>query len=64
MKKAERERLAADAVLQEPRHRAELFKGSYDEIWAENSPACKCRAFVTGEQTGEDISEEHDEGAI
>lgn len=27
-------------------------------------PACKCRAFMTGDQTGEDISEEHDEYAI
>ncbi|MER9489663.1 hypothetical protein NKI50_27450 [Mesorhizobium sp. M0563] len=64
LKKAERERLAAEAVLLQPRHQAELFKGSYDEIWVESCPACKCRAFITGEQTGEDISEEHDEGAI
>ncbi|MER8855618.1 hypothetical protein NKH94_29230 [Mesorhizobium australicum] len=64
LKKAERERLAVDAMLRQPRHQAELFKDSYDEIWAESCPACKCRAFITGEQTGEDISEEQDEGVI
>lgn len=64
LKKAERERLAVDAMLRQPRHQAELFNGSYDEIWAESCPACKCRAFITGEQTGEDISEEQDEGVI
>lgn len=63
-KKIERERLAAEAELREPQHQAGLFKGSYDEIWIEICPACKCRAFMTGEQTGEDISEEHDEYAI
>ena len=64
LKKAERVRFAAEAELREPQHQAGLFKGSYDEIWTENCPACKCRAFMAGEQTGEDISEERDEYAI
>ncbi|MBR0731690.1 hypothetical protein JQ595_23390 [Bradyrhizobium japonicum] len=64
LKNAERERLAAEANLREPEHQAGLFKGSYDETWTERCPACNCRAFMTGEQTGEDISEERDEYAI
>ncbi|KJK04622.1 hypothetical protein UB44_03345 [Burkholderiaceae bacterium 26] len=64
LKKAERERLAAEAALREPQHQAALFKGGYDEIWKEDCPACNCRAFMTGEQTGEDINEERDEDAI
>ncbi|MEY9232506.1 hypothetical protein ABIF68_000932 [Bradyrhizobium japonicum] len=64
LKKAERERLAAEAELREPQHQAGLFNGSYNEIWTVGCPACKCRAFMTGEQTGEDISEERDEYAI
>lgn len=64
LKKAERERLAAEAELREPQHQAGLFKRRYDEIWTESCPACKCRAFISGEQTGEDISEERDEDAI
>ena len=64
LKKSERDRLAAEAELREPQHQAAIFKGSYDEIWTESCPACGCRAFMTGEQTGEDISEERDEHAI
>lgn len=64
LKKSERERLAAEADLREPQHQTALFKGSYDEIWTESCPACGCLAFMTGEQTGEDISEERDEDAI
>jgi hypothetical protein len=64
LKKAERERLATEGELREPEHQAGLFKGSFDEIWTEICPACQCRAFMTGEQTGEDISEERDEDAI
>jgi hypothetical protein len=64
LKKAERERLTAEAELREPQHQTGIFKGRYNEIWAESCPACKCRAFMTGEQTGEDISEERDEHAI
>jgi hypothetical protein len=58
LKKPERESLAVEAELREPRHQTDLFKGSYDQIWIEACPACKCRAFMAGEQTGEDISEE------
>jgi hypothetical protein len=61
LKKSEREGLAAEAELREPQHQTGLFKGSYDEIWTEACPSCSCRAFMTGEQTGEDISEESDE---
>ena len=61
LKKAERERLAAEAELREPQLQTGLFKGNYDEVWTEACPACKCRSFMTGEQTGEDISEERDE---
>ena len=64
LKRAERERLTAEAELREPQHQMGIFKGRYDEIWSESCPACKCRAFMTGEQTGEDISEERDEHAI
>lgn len=64
LKKAERERLMAEAELREPQHQAGLFKGSYDETWKEICPACKCRAFMTGEQTGEDINQDRDEYAI
>ena len=63
-KKAEREHLTAEAELCAPQHQMRIFKGRYDHIWTESCPACKCRAFVTGEQTGEEISEERDEHAI
>ena len=64
LKKAERERFTTEAELRVPRNQTGLFKHRYDEIWEERCPACKCRAFTTGEQTGEDISEERDEHAI
>lgn len=64
LKKSERERLAAEAKLRAPQHQEDLFNGSYSEIWTESCPACGCRAFMTGDQTGEDISEERDEYAI
>lgn len=64
LKKVERERLSAEADLREPQNLTSLFKGKYDEIWPEICPACQCRAFMTGEQTGEDISEERDQDAI
>lgn len=63
-KKLERERLAAAAELREPQHQAGLFKGLYGEIWVESCPACKCRAFMTGDQTGEEISEDRNEYSI
>jgi hypothetical protein len=60
LKKSDRDRLTADAELREPQHQAALFKGSHEEIWTGSCPACGCRAFMTGEQTGEDISEERE----
>jgi hypothetical protein len=63
-KKSERERLATEANLRQPQHQTALFKSTYDEIWTESRPACECRAFLTGERTGEDISEERHEDAI
>ncbi len=64
LKKAERDRLSAEAGIREPHHQTVLFKGRYDEIWTECCPACNCLAFVAGDQTGENISEERDEYAI
>lgn len=64
LKKAEQERLTAEAELREPEQQTNLFNGSYDEIWIDVCPACECRAFMTGEQTGEAISSEHDEYAM
>lgn len=64
LKKAERDRLTAEAELREPQHQTGIFKGRYDEIWVESCPACRSRAFMTGEQTGEDISEERYQHAI
>jgi hypothetical protein len=54
---AERGRLAADAQLRVLEHQTALFKGSYDNIWAQDCPACNCRAFMAGEQSGEFIEE-------
>jgi len=57
MKKADRDRLASDAKDQRiPDFSA--FTGIYDEIWREECPACKCWAFMGGDQFGEEISEE------
>lgn len=64
LKRTERDRLTAEAELRPPREQAGLFKDKYDEIWVEICPACGCRSFMTGEQAGEEISEEQDEGAI
>ena len=64
LKKAERERLHAVAEERQLGDQAVLFPHRYDEIWAEACPACGCRAFVTGEQTGEIISHEPDADAI
>lgn len=62
--KAKGERLAREARQRMPQHQAGLFTGSYDEIWADECPSCKCRAFMSGQQTSEEISEERDEEAI
>jgi len=64
LKKAECERLKADAEMHQPHHQARLFNSRYDEIWLEYCPACKCRAFMAGDQVGENISEDRDEYAI
>ena len=64
LKKAERESLIAEAELRQPAQQAGLFQGSYDKIWTDTCPSCQSRAFMTGEQTGEDISEERDLYAI
>ncbi|EKS38550.1 MAG: hypothetical protein J0G37_14530 [Afipia sp.] len=64
LKKSVRDRLAAEATLREPQHQAALFRDRFDEVWVETCPSCGCRAFMTGEQTGEDISEERDEYAV
>jgi hypothetical protein len=64
LKKSERDRLTAEAELREPQHQTALFKGGYDEIWTESCPSCGCRAFMTGKQTGEVISEEREAEAI
>ena len=64
LKKTERKLLATEAEQREPLHQAGFLKGNYDEIWTEICPACKCRAFMAGEQTAEDINEEYDEHVI
>ncbi len=61
IKKAERERLQKESQQREAYSQASLFKGLYGEIWTINCPACNCRAFMTGDQTSEDITEERDE---
>jgi len=64
LKKAEREKRHVDADLRDPDKQIALFPDRYDEIWIVSCPACACRAFVTGEQTGEDITKETDEYGI
>lgn len=59
LKKSEQERLKS-----EPKNKYDFFRGSYDEIWNTTCPACNCCAFMTGDQTDEEIIEEHDEYAI
>ena len=63
-KKAERERLHAESEMRPPEQQAALFPNRYDEIWIQACPACTCRAFMAGEQTGEDITKEPDEYGI
>lgn len=48
----------------EPKNKYDLFKGSFDEIWEMNCPACNSVAFMGGDQTSEEISQEYDEYAI
>ncbi|WP_287055977.1 hypothetical protein [Mesorhizobium sp.] len=63
-KKAERERLLTESELREPEQQVAFFPNRYDEIWIQPCPACACRAFMTGDQTGEDITQEPDEYGI
>jgi hypothetical protein len=64
LKKAERERLQAEADGRDPEQQRALFPDRYDEIWIQACPACGCRAFMTGEQTGEDVTKEADQFGI
>lgn len=48
----------------EPKKKHDSFKNSYDEIWNTECPACKCCAYMTGNQTGEEIIEDYDEYEI
>lgn len=64
LKRAERDRLTEESKLREPALQTELFPGRYDEIWSVECPACGCRAFMTGEQSAENIMEDRDEYAI
>ncbi|AWM78535.1 hypothetical protein [Phenylobacterium parvum] len=64
LKKAERERRHAESALVEPYRQASLFPDLHDKVWAETCPACGCRAFVAGGQTGEDIAEEVGEDGV
>jgi len=55
LKKAERERLATTAKHYDVRPLTALFTGRNDHIWDQPCPACDCRAFLIGKQTGEEI---------
>jgi hypothetical protein len=64
LKKGDREALAAAAGLLKSNEQVSLFGASYDEIWAVACPACQSLAFMAGDQTGEEISQEPGEDAI
>ncbi|OAI84230.1 hypothetical protein AYO27_13370 [Rhizobium sp. GHKF11] len=63
-KKADRDQLVSEADARQAQHQTGLFKGRYDEVWSEVCPACKCRGFMAGDQTGEEISEAAGDYAI
>lgn len=63
-KKSERDHIHNEAKNREPHNQLTIFRGNYDEIWVEECPSCGCRAFMTGEQTSEDITEEHDRYSV
>lgn len=63
-KKPDREAAAVAAESMEPNRQHALFDNSFDEIWANKCPSCSCRAFMAGDQVGEDISEDRDEYGI
>ncbi|MDP5031423.1 MAG: hypothetical protein NWQ54_16470 [Paraglaciecola sp.] len=64
LKKGERENLVAEANQRQAYQQCKLFSNNYDEIWTVFCPACGCQAFMAGEQTGEDITEEREQYAI
>ena len=64
LKKAEQTHLAAVADKLVPQDQSDLFTSIHSEIWAHNCPACNCQAFMSGDQTSEEFSEEIDEDAI
>ena len=64
LKKAEREALKHEAERRLPIDQIASFGPAFDEIWIEACPGCGCRAFVAGDQTGEDIKQENDEYAM
>lgn len=64
LKKGERENLVAEANQRQAHQQGNLFSNNYDEIWTVSCPACDCPAFMAGEQTGEDITEEREQYAI
>lgn len=63
-KKPDREAAAAAAESMEPYRQRALFENSFDAIWIHKCPSCGCRAFMAGDQVGEDISEDRDEYGI
>lgn len=63
-KKPEKERLIAEANLLHPVAQAALFRKEFDGIWDVVCPACAGKAFMAGEQTREDITEDRDDSAI
>ncbi|MET3520955.1 hypothetical protein [Mesorhizobium abyssinicae] len=63
-KVAVRKALAAAAQALQPSRQSFLFARDLAHVWAYKCPSCECRAFMAGEQTGEDISEDRDEYAI
>ncbi|AJP71334.1 hypothetical protein [Sphingomonas hengshuiensis] len=64
LKKAERETLAQEADGMMPIDQVASFAVAFDQIWIETCPGCGCRAFLAGDQTGEDIKQENDEYAM
>ena len=64
LKKADREALAHAANAMMPIDQMPAFDAAFEEIWIEVCPACNRRAFVAGDQTGEDIKQDQDEYAM
>ena len=64
LRKPERERLQQLAAEMDEATRTALFPNPAYEVWPVTCPACGCEGAATGEQTGEEISEEQDEHAI